>query len=590
MSEKEEPLTFLGPSELGSDEVFEMYCETCYRDGKHAIASAFCTVCISYLCSTCLDYMGSSYRNIFACLGIAYHKNVCTEKCPIHSKEILKFQCLTCDTFVCSTCKRNDHKGTCDLKYLPDIVKDLEKGNELKQLISEWNEISRKMADIDIKSKPQQEQIDKISTNLKIGIKKEKDSLFEEFEKEAEQIEEGARSVIKSNEEMKKYVRDKIVSLSQEIGCLDHGISQISSSPTKEKYKLFIKMKDISPKLTEIVKDIDILTKHTTKDNSFRNELQKHANDLKERVVHFGKNAREFNIHKKKIIVEPKRKVARFVCDINVSSLFDNGSCHIGDCCLLSEQYLIACDKTNSSVKLIDTKIGKVIYVRRIRTVPEAAAKVTDTEFALVHPCDNDKEKSIIQFLTVTDSRSLEFQTGFMITQMYCTNIVYHDNDTFIISMWANHQGKVQIVDMTGHVLADIENNTKGEKLFKCPNYLTINSDGTMLYVSDWYRNCITAINLENRAVKELRHRFWHPEGISTDKEGLLYICENGTNRIHVFHPEDNISPPDVLLEDTSANWQPLAVCYSLSDRKLYVSQYGLNFIKVYEINDCVTL
>jgi DNA-binding beta-propeller fold protein YncE len=155
--------------------------------------------------------------------------------------------------------------------------------------------------------------------------------------------------------------------------------------------------------------------------------------------------------------------------------------------------------------------------------------------------------------------------------------------------MWANHQGKVQIVDMTGHVLADIENNTKGEKLFKCPNYLTINSYGTVLYVSDWYRDCISAINLENLAVKELRHRFWHPEGITTDKEGLLYICECGTNRIHVFHPEDNISPPDVLLEDTSANWQPLAVCYSLSDRKLYVSQYGLDFIKVYEINDCVT-
>ncbi|XP_045174913.2 uncharacterized protein LOC123536138 [Mercenaria mercenaria] len=453
----------------GSDEVFEMYCETCNRDGKHKPASGFCTSCMSYFCSTCLNYHGMFLPDHRYLEGDKLPQDVCIEKCPVHNTEIIKFYCATCNTFVCSVCKRVDHKEVCAMRYLPNIVQDLERGEEFGQLIINWNHIAKRLSDAERAMGIRHGRIYKISSDVKFAIMKEKDTLFNRFDQEANKIEENVASVMQVENARVSNAKQTIEPLNIEIGKLVHDIKQLSISPKSQKYKLFIALKQVSQRLEQAGHVVEDLTKYdSTSDDAFKYKLEKHADDVIKRVREFGSVAKDNNVKMKETEARDQRKFAHLVGDINVSSARDDDGCHIVDCCVLSEQYLIACDKNNSSVKLIDTKGQGVIYVRHVKTVPEAVTKITDSEFAMVHSSDRDEDRSIIQFLTMTESRALDFQTHFILTEMYCVNIAYVNDDRLIVSMWANHEGKVQVLSMTEKSLLTLKHNKEGEKLFRC--------------------------------------------------------------------------------------------------------------------------
>ena len=168
---------------------------------------------------------------------------------------------------------------------------------------------------------------------------------------------------------------------------------------------------------------------------------------------------------------------------------------------------------------------------------------------------------------------------------MYCYTVVYMKDDKFIISMSLNNEGKIQILDMNGKVLANIGTDSNGEDIFKSPCCLTTDLDGKYAYVSDWYKDEVIEIDLhsyENRSIGHL----WHPEGIETDDDGFVYVIETGTGKIVSFHPHRNDTKLAYLPFKLPPNWKPLGICFCSTKKKLYVGQEEHSSIKVLQITD----
>lgn len=275
------------------------------------------------------------------------------------------------------------------------------------------------------------------------------------------------------------------------------------------------------------------------------------------------------------------RKIANFLEDIYVRDPDDENDAAIVNNCLLSEQYIIVCDRSNCTVKLVDTKCREVVDSRPTYNPPNAVTKINDTEIAVVQPTD-EYENSIIQFLFLTRSNRLVFKKRKIFTEMYCSDIFYIPDGRLIISMSFEDNGKVQILNMNGEILTNIEMMDKHScSWFRRPNYITLNRGANRAYVSDWYNDSITEIDLYYQDAKILPICAWHPGGITTDNDGCIYVCEIGDNSVYVFHPDEQWM--HALLDGVSGKLQLQCLCYSDTEKKLYVAQ-GWNVIKVYKL------
>jgi hypothetical protein len=84
-----------------------------------------------------------------------------------------------------------------------------------------------------------------------------------------------------------------------------------------------------------------------------------------------------------------KSNEERFVLnDINVKADGGKKTCNIIDCCHLSEQHLVLCDKSNCSLKFIDVKCNQLVYKRSVGLAPKSVTKVDDHQIACAQPYD----------------------------------------------------------------------------------------------------------------------------------------------------------------------------------------------------------
>jgi formylmethanofuran dehydrogenase subunit E-like metal-binding protein len=173
--------------------------------------------------------------------------------------------------------------------------------------------------------------------------------------------------------------------------------------------------------------------------------------------------------------------------------------------------------------------------------------------------------------------------THFILTEMYCADIAYIGDAKLAIAMTADNRGKVQIMNFSGRVIHTIDRDEKGESLFQCPYYLNTNMVERVFYVSDWLNDSFYKVDIDTLSTYQYSPRIWHPFGITTDGDGFIYVCESGTDSIHVYHTDDTKNTDkEVLLKFNDYN--PQALLFSASMSKLYVSFDGSDRLKVYNI------
>lgn len=573
-------------TQVGDSEYrFEIHCEHCMKDRNEIPASAFCPSCVTYFCSNCLKHH-ERFLPSHSCLDREHMpRDICMERCPFHECEIIKFYCLTCDKVVCSECRKEHSEELCVLKYLPEYVTDKSNVTELTTLQSAGDKIAKSISSFEANIHVKHDHMGQSLTEVESAIMKRKDEMFARFDQEALKISEKVKEVNNVDEKRIQNLTKEFKLLRSKIDILLQFSRQPVAYSNSRNCKTFIELTQIKKALKQMEDSVQAVSNDIRfRDVSLNAEITRRANELKKEVEEFGKDASAERV----VPAETKdqRKVAAPMKKIYIRHHSDTSDCFIVSCCLLSERYLIACDKYNRSIKLIDTLNCQLVSFRRVKTFPDAATRITDTEIAMAQPFDKNEQKSIIQFLDLTNANKLEFQRRYILTEMRCMDIKHISDGRLIVALSENHMGKIQILSHTGTVLSNFEPEYKDGYVFKCPFYLALQPGSDTVYVSDWYKDSIIEIDIVNQSNRVLDHRFWHPEGITTDNEGNIYVCESGMKRICVFHPK--LSEPEVLIDadSHSDSGKPASICYSVTDRKLYVGQDGLNFMKVYRITD----
>ncbi|XP_060573568.1 uncharacterized protein LOC132731404 [Ruditapes philippinarum] len=256
--------------------------------------------------------------------------------------------------------------------------------------------------------------------------------------------------------------------------------------------------------------------------------------------------------------------------DIDVQIPSDKYDCSIPGATVIAKDIVSLCDFSNSSVKIVDTQLKKTISEKALPDCPDNLALLPNDILAVTL-----SDMKTIAFLSIptelTEVRRLEVDGN-------CKDLVYHDNKLIVAFEWP---GKVQIMDLDGHVYKSVEKDFYGNEL-KSP-YVTHGAKKN-IYISDSIKSTITSMNLNGEILKGYKdERLVEPCGMVVLDDGSILVCSSGNNKILLI--SENLETTRVILEEKDGLYCPWSLTLDREQNKLYVgSGKKCNFLNVYDV------
>jgi hypothetical protein len=590
-----------------SDEVQEMFCEHCDKHDKQNVsAEGFCEECFAYLCGTCVKF----HKRLLVSHTIKGKDNMpqdfCQEKCSIHQDELVKFYCQACKKFACIKCKIKDHGNCSMVSHLPALVHGIEKSQEIKEFNENLNELMKdlehieKHVNLNMKYVTSQETkildtvIKKKKEILSVFAKHHKD-IIQNFEKQKEEtfqkLEEEKKEKIEklqdNQRKLEKLLNDEENEIKKKIEIIKKVDEKVLQAITEETSKMKIKLKAIS---TELVY-------HQTTDQRCQLFVaMKKGEEVIEKLKRDAdKQCKNISIHYYKVECKALEQniTNLYKChnffnyqEIHESEVQKNASHYtdikftfnsLSSLCLSENCLLITYFDSSKLFIFKDLSVSTTSYDRiDLPSYPWAVAKVDNNKVAVTFPrLGTVRLITFSKCMTVTNTEDIEVGEG-------CCGVAYSNNK--LIVSYAISSATVKILDMSGKVLKTfLYKDHHWTCLFGCPYYLTISADNTVIYVSDFKKNCVIGLTFDGK-VKAIYNddQLQGPYQLTVDRSGAVFVCGYWSNNIHQLSPD--LTKVKILLDKEQEINGPAGVAYCKNKNRLYVSQYADN-IKVYDLS-----
>ena len=575
-----------------SDDVHEMFCEECDKhESKYVPAEGFCTECLEYKCIECLKY----HRRLLKKPHNIQDKNSMpqdfyTEKCSRHPKQVIKYYCFNCEAESCQECKDNDHPSCGQVKHLPTFVKDIQHSKMLKDLKESLDAASKDIEETDKLIDCKSEKIAKQETEAIDTCRKHKHKLIDAYKKHYKKTiddfdEETEEIIARRKEERKKLVKkiaEKETGFEKKVSKAENDIEKsientnIDYKENKKEYDILVK--DLKAMSTELSQSEDLNQKcklflNMKKTEKLIKNLGKNIEKLKSNKetctkIYFNKpmdtnEALEgsetfFSLEE----IPQSAKVRKASFDPEQDSKLQGFT----NLCLLTKTTLIAADFDICSLGILKISRADInlIHEKQLSSGPLAIAKVSRKRIAVTFP-----EIFTIKMVTVSDSTELEI-TDQIAVRSACYGIAFCQ-EKLIVSFI--NPGSVDILDMSGMVLASFNTDSTGNPLFVCPFNLALSPDRKTIYVSDMGMSKVTSMTFDGKVkATYMDDNLQQPCQMTVDGYGSIYVCGRLSHNIHQL--SQNFAKLNVLSDQ--ALDEPVGVAYCKETHKLYV-----------EISDC---
>ncbi|XP_045177997.2 uncharacterized protein LOC123538096 [Mercenaria mercenaria] len=590
-----------------SDELVEMYCEHCEKDeNKYVPAEGFCVECVEYMCAMCIKFHKRYVKDHSIQDKDSMPQDFCLDKCSIHTNQLIKFYCNGCQKIACSDCKSVDHKNCTNVNHLPAMVEGIEKSKELSDLIENMDSLSEQPGEIENQINSKIQSLSLQETQAVSTITKHKEELFPAYKKhQQENLDSFDTKMVETIARLKKERQDLVEKLAVEVKTLEEKFNDEETEIMRKVQNVTIADKKVLNSLRDrnlrIKTDIEALSfdmkkqqnigqrcnifitmKHTQKNiEKFKLDALKvneeieihfHVCSVKPKLKSWYRNNLEDNIFSfQKLPSSNRKRIVSYYSDIEVKLVEWSGLCCLSDTTLLVADFGGKClfvfynmkrsSKSNTQVKL--------------SSGPWDITKVEDNKVAVTFP--NERIVRLITFsetMTVTNTDVIKVGAD-------CCGIACSNNN-LIVSY--DRPAKVQILDMSGHVLKTFVKDSKGKPLFSNPLYLAVSPDNTTIYVSDWDRDTVTSLTFDGKVKAIYKDdQLSEPCQLTVDESGTVYVCWAESNNVHQL--SSDLTKVKILLNESHGINIPLSVAYCQNNNRLYVGMFNNKNIKVFNLS-----
>lgn len=142
---------------------------------------------------------------------------------------------------------------------------------------------------------------------------------------------------------------------------------------------------------------------------------------------------------------------------------------------------------------------------------------------------------------------------------------------------------RVDIMNLTGTVIKRIDTDTTGAPLFARPEYVAYDSCKSLIYVSDYSKECVVSITLDGTVTKTYRDMIVGPDDLYVLQTGIVYLVNYESETVVKLVPGGGKFEPLMYL-DNDGHGKPTSIAYCEHDDTIFVGTFNASLVKKFQI------
>ena len=597
-----------------STEYVDPWCDLCYDDtGDMVQAYCFCPECNTFICKTC-------HGNHRKWPTMKTHKILSRSKmpksqaekpvkypvCTRHAGNVRDHYCIDHSEMICNECIKPTHQS-CSATPVSVICQSLGSA-DIQQFEATVDTLKQSVLSTKSALESNVTEIENQKDDLIKLAKEERDKLIS---RAGELYENTVSMVSDACEKKNAYITEQVRILDDIIQSLDETNTDINKTLNiKFDQNVFIRMQQIVEEVSGYREEIENMNKNIKKiilSFSLSSEIStflsvsKYLGDVKEISSQLDDNqslpetvfpqasalTRKTGTSKSQgdisQITDLRNVTLAFTdsCLIKLSSLNirlkqDKETCCTRGIAVTGKGVLLVSDGSNDSVKAFssDNKLLSCL------TLPAWTnhISVINNQTAAVCTCDNK-----LHILNISDPANISIDR-FVSLGHRVFGVTHYKGNLIVTSL--SVPKSVKMIDLTGREKWSVSVDNKGQQLFDSPYAVTVttSNDTSTVIVSDGGKHSLTVIDPnDGHLIKTIDVKGKLPYGLTTDKDGNVYVCYFDTMEICVFSP--GFEKSRILLSNSELRSCPYDIAYCSNSGVLYIAYYYGNTVDCFQLS-----
>ena len=586
-----------------SAEYVDPWCDLCYDDtGDMVQAYGFCPECNAFICRTC-------HGNHRKWPTLKTHKILSRSKmpksqaekpvkypvCTRHAGNVRDHYCIDHSEMICNECIKPTHQS-CSATPVSVICQSLGSA-DIQQFETTVDTLKQSVLSTKSALESNVIEIENQKDDLIKQAKEERDKLISR----AGELYENTVSIVSDACEKKNaYITEQVRALDDIIQSLDETNTDINKTLNiKFDQNVFIRMQ-------RIVEEV----------SSYRDEIKNMNKDIKKIILSFSPSSEistflsvseylgditeissqlDDNQSLPETVFPQASALTRMTgtsesqddisqitdlrnvtlaftdsCLIKLSSLDislkqDKYKCYTEGIAVTEKGVLLVSDGSNKSVKAFSWD-NKLLSCLTLSACPYDISVINDQTAAV------STEDRKLHISNISNPANISIDRS--VSLGYCVFGVTHYKGNLIVTS-LSVPGSVKMIDLNGREQWSVSVDDKGQQLFDTPYAVTVttSNDTSTVIVSDRGKHSLTVLDPnDGHLIKTVDVKGKQPYGLTTDKNGNVYVCYCNTKEICVFSPDFEKSR--ILLSSSELRGSPRHIVYCSNSDVLYIA-YG---------------
>lgn len=420
------------------------------------------------------------------------------QPCPDHVGKDIELFCADHNTLCCVMCVATEHRRCEKVASIDKLAKQLEEGAVTEELVDKLNSYldHLKTMKSDREGNKEKlngkkleilEQIANYKENVNILLEKLETTLTQQFDQIHEKETEGLNNEVDWCVAMQSAIENaKTVLLVTNRHCSN---AQVFIT-VQQCIERSIQYEDELAK--EQDQQFELIDYSFEIDSSFEAFLQSLIT-----VETFG----NVHSHRRRAFIPSspglkllRDRTAEREIEFDAKTPSDTRNCCLSSVLFLSDKRLLVADQNNQKIKLFKDD-GVLVYEQAFTTWPRDFTELGNNKIAVTLP----KERKIEIFYLGDKLKNLE--TIRMVDE--CWGITYSNNN-LIVGCIGPDKGNIKLLTLDGIEIDTIEDDPSGRRLFIKTNYVTTNTNGQEIYITDRTKDTVVALAIKRSPSKPL--------------------------------------------------------------------------------------
>ena len=260
---------------------------------------------------------------------------------------------------------------------------------------------------------------------------------------------------------------------------------------------------------------------------------------------------------------------------VNVKAGDDTMIPYIIGCTVMTNGDVVLCDYDNNKIKLLNSS-GILTGNMKLSSYPQDASVLDPTSVIVTLPWG--KQLQVVQvYPQLKPGRVIQLD-------MMCRGVEV-DKGTLYVTCRNDlgAEGEIKVLGLDGKVKRRLGVNQDGSFMFNWPYYITVNSSGEKIFVSDGAKQTVTCMSVDGRVIYTYKDDSMSgPEGLLCDSEDNILVCGGRSNNVQVLTADGKRHC--TLL--TASDWlkDPRPIAYRDSDNTLLVGCYKSDHLLSFQL------